>query len=76
MVLVGKRRAEQGHDPVAHHLVDGALVAMNGLHHPFEHRIEDLTRLLRVAVSEQLHRTFEVGEQHGDLLTLTFERGL
>jgi hypothetical protein len=32
MVLVGYRRAEQRHDPVAHHLVHGALVAVDRFH--------------------------------------------
>ena len=76
MVLVGERRAEQRHDPVAHHLVDGALVAVDGLHHALEHGIEELARLLGIAVGEQLHRALEVGEEHGDLLALAFERGL
>ena len=75
VVLVGERRAEQRHDAVAHHLVDGALVAVHRLHHAFEHRIEELARLLRVAVGEQLHRALEVGEQHRDLLALAFQRG-
>ena len=55
MVLVGERGAEEGHDAVAHGLVDGALVTVDGLHHALEHRIEELTRLLRVAICEQLH---------------------
>ena len=76
MVLVGERRAEQRHDPVAHDLVDGALVAVDGLHHPLEHGIEELPRLLGVAVGEQLHRALEVGEEHGDLLALALEGGL
>src|SRR5262249_9098925 len=72
VVLVGDRRAEQGHDPIAHDLVDGALVAMHCLHHPFEHGIEKLPRFLRVAVGEQLHGTLEVGKEYSDLLALTF----
>ena len=52
VVLVGKRRAEEGHDPVAHHLVHRALVSMNGLHHPLEHGVQELARLLGVAVGE------------------------
>jgi hypothetical protein len=73
MVLMGQRRAEEGHDAVAHHLVDRALVAVNGLHHPFQHRIEKLARFLGVTIREQLHRALEVGEQHRDLLALAFE---
>jgi hypothetical protein len=50
VILVGERRAKQRHDPVAHHLIDRALVAVHGFHHPLEHRVEELPRLLGVAV--------------------------
>ena len=55
VVLVGERRAEQRHDAVAHDLVDRALVAVDGLHHPLEDRVEDAAGLLGIAVGEQLH---------------------
>ena len=76
VVLVRERRAEEGHDPVAHDLVHGALVAVDSFHHPLEDRIEELPRLLGVAVGEQLHRALEVGEEHGHLLPFAFERAL
>ena len=76
VVLVRERRAEERHDPVAHDLVDGALVAVHRLHHPLEHAVEQLARLLRVAVGEQLHRALEVGEEDGHLLALALERAL
>ena len=76
VVLVGERRAEQRHDPVAHDLVDRALVAVDRFHHVLEHRIEELARLLGIAVGEQFHRALQVGEQHGDLLALAFQGGL
>ncbi len=76
VVLVGERRAEERHDPVAHHLVDGALVAMDGLHHALEDGVEELARLLGVAVGEQLHRALEVGEEDRDLLALALQGGL
>jgi hypothetical protein len=76
VVLVGEGRAEERHDAVAHYLVDSALVAMDGLHHQLEHGVEELARLLGVAVGEQLHRPFEVGEEHSHLLALAFEGGL
>ncbi len=38
-----------------------------------QHRIEQLPRLFRVAVGQQLHGAFEVGKQHRDLLTLAFK---
>ena len=76
VVLVGDGRPEQRHDPVAHHLVHGPLVAMNGLHHALEDRVEELARLLGIAIGQQLHRPLEICEEHGDLLALAFQGGL
>ena len=76
VILVGQRRAEEGHDPVAHDLVHGALVAVDSFHHPLEDRIEQLPRLLGIAVGEQLHRALEISEEHGHLLPFAFERAL
>ena len=73
MVLMGNRRPEQGHDAIAHDLIHGALVAVHRRHHAFEHRVEQLPRLLGVAVGQQLHRALQVGEQHRDLLALPFQ---
>jgi hypothetical protein len=73
VVLVGEGRPEERHDPVAHHLVHGALIAMDGLHHELEDRVKDLPRFLGITVGEQLHRAFHIGEQHRHLLTLTLE---
>jgi hypothetical protein len=68
VVLVGQRRAAQRHDPVAHHLVHRALVAVDGFHHPLEHGVQDLACVLGIAVGEQLHRALQIGEEHGHLL--------
>jgi hypothetical protein len=76
MVFMGNGGAEERHDPIAHDLIHRALEAVHGLHHPFEDGIEDGPGFLRVAVGQQLHRAFEVGEEHGDLLTLPFQGGL
>jgi len=76
VVLMGQRRAEERHDPVAHHLVHRALVAVDGLHHQREDGIENLARLLGIAVGEQLHRALQVGEKDCDLLALALEGGL
>jgi hypothetical protein len=76
VVLVGHGSAEQRHDPVAHHLVDRALEAVNRLHHVFEDGIEDLARLLGITICEQLHRALEIGEEHSDLLALALEGAL
>jgi hypothetical protein len=76
VVLVGKRGAKERHDAVAHHLVHSSLVTVNSLHHQLEDRIEQLTRLLGIAIGEELHRALEVREQDGDLLAFSFERRL
>ena len=46
MVLMSTRRAEQRHNPVAHHLIHRALVAVHGFHHVLEDRVEQLARVL------------------------------
>jgi hypothetical protein len=46
---------------------------MNGLHHAFKDGIEELARLLGVAVSQQFHGPFEVGEEDSNLFALAFE---
>jgi hypothetical protein len=73
VIFVGNRRTKQRHDPVAHHLVDSALKTMNRLHHVLEDGVEQLARLLGIAVCEQFHGTLQVGEEDRDLLALTFE---
>ena len=76
VVLVGDRRAEERHDPVAHHLVHRALVAVDRGHHVLEHRVQELPRLLGIPVGQELHRALEVGEQHRDLLALALDGAL
>jgi hypothetical protein len=67
VVLVGDRRPEQRHDPVAHDLVHGALVAVDRLYHALEDRIQELAGFLGISIRQQLHGSFEVGKQHRDL---------
>jgi hypothetical protein len=45
-------------------------------HHAFEHWVKNRLRLFGVAVGQQLHRAFQIGKQHRDLLALAFERRL
>ena len=49
---------------------------MDNVHHEREDGIENLARLLGIAIGEQLHRALEIGEEHRDLLALAFEGGL
>ena len=76
MILVRERRPEQGHDAVAHHLIDSSLVAMHRFHHSLKHRIEDLAGFFRIAISKEFHRALQIGEQDCDLLALALECAL
>jgi hypothetical protein len=76
MVFVCQRRAEQGHDPVAHHLVHRALVVMDGLHHALQHGVEEPARLFRIPIGEDLHRAFEICEEDAHLLALALQSAL
>jgi hypothetical protein len=73
MVLMRQGCAKQRHDAVPHDLVHRAFIPMYGLHHPFQHRIEELAGLLRVTVRQQFHVAFEVGKEHGHELALAFQ---
>jgi hypothetical protein len=61
---------EERHNAITHHLIDRPFVAVYGLHHAFEHRVEDRPGVFRVVVGQKLHGAFEIREQHGNLLAL------
>ena len=73
MVFMGERRAKQRHNPIAHDLVHGAFIAVHGRHHAFQHWVENRSRVFGIAIGQELHRAFHVGEEHGDLLALAFQ---
>src|SRR5215467_8055395 len=73
---MGERRAEQRHDAVAHDLIDSALVVMDGIHHQCEDWIDELARVLGIAIGEQPHGALKVGEQHSDLLAFALQVSL
>ena len=73
MIFMGNGRAEEGHNAISHHLVDGALVAVHGLDHALQDGVQDLASLFRVAICQQLHRPLQVRKQHRDLLAFAFE---
>jgi hypothetical protein len=51
MVLMGNGGAKQRHNAIAHDLVHRARIAMHGLHHAFQYRIEQPAGLLGITVS-------------------------
>jgi hypothetical protein len=64
---------KQGHDAIAQHLVHRALIAVHGIHHAVNGRIQELLGGFRVEVLDQLGRVFDIGEQHRHLLALAFQ---
>ena len=70
VVLMGQRGAEQRHNAVSVHPVHRAAEAMDGLRHGLQGRIETQQRLFRIEAVDDLGRTTNVGEQHGDQLAL------
>ena len=75
MIFMRDRRPKQGHDAVAHDLIDGAFIAVHRLHHAFEDGVEELAGFFGITVGQQLHRAFQVGKEHRDLLALAFQGG-
>ena len=73
VVLMRHRRPKQGHNAIAQHLVHGAFVAVHGLHHQVQGRVEEVPGRFRVEAGNQLRRAFDIGKQHGDLLALAFQ---
>ena len=55
VILMGYGSTKYRHDAVARSLVDGAFVMMDRLHHVFDNRSEQLSRLLGIAFGQQLH---------------------
>src|SRR5262249_25005105 len=73
VVFVSDRRPEQRHYSVACVLIDGALEAMNAFGEDREEAIHDLMPVLGIDLLDQIHRAFHVGEEHRDVLALTFK---
>ena len=53
---------KERHNPIAQDLVDGSLIAVDGLDQEFQHRIEEPPRLLWVAIGQQRHRPLQVSQ--------------
>ena len=73
VVLMGDGGAKQGHDAIAEYLVRGALIAVHGIHHVAQGRVQELLGSLGVAIPDQLGGVFDVSEQHRDLLAFAFQ---
>jgi len=60
VVFMGHWGAEERHDAVPEHLIDGALKAVHGVHHDVQRRIEEPLGGFRVEPSPQLVPEFIV----------------
>jgi hypothetical protein len=76
MVFMGDRSAEQGHNPVTGELIDGPFVAMHNFRESGEAPVHDLMKRLGIEPFRQSAEPHDIGEEHGDLLALAFQRGL
>ena len=74
VVLVGDRRAEDGHDRVAHELLDGSAVALEHVPHPFVVGPQPRLHVLRIRLFRGRRETHEVAEQDGHDLPLLKRR--
>ena len=75
VVLMGDRRAEDGHDPVAGEGVDGSLEAVDASGQDGEDVSHDPPPLLRIRPLRHLHRADDVSEQDRDVLALALGGG-
>jgi hypothetical protein len=56
-------------------LVDRPLEAVHPVGEDLEEAVHDPIPLLRIDLLAEVHRAFEIREEHGHLLTLAFEGG-
>jgi hypothetical protein len=82
MVFMGEGSPEEGKDAVAGGLHDEALIAMDGVHHELEGRIDKTPGRFGIEVFNQRGGVLDIGKERGDRLALTigstarFQRGL
>jgi hypothetical protein len=76
MIFMGNGGAEECHDPIAHDLVDRALIAVYRVHHALKDRVEELAGFFGITIGQQFHRSLQVGKEDRNLLAFAFEGGL
>jgi len=73
MILTCEWGAKKRHDSIAHHLVDGALITVDGFHHPLENGVQEPTGVLRIKVGDAVGGSFYICKKYRDLLSLTLQ---
>ena len=71
MIFMGDGGAKERKDAIARGLGYVAPIAMHGLHHQLEGRIDNAAGLFGVEVFDQLHGAFYVSKEGGDGLAFT-----
>ena len=73
MILMGHRRTEQSHHPVASELVDRPFVPVNLVHQDLEAPVHDLVDFFRVELLGDGSVICDVGEEDGYELAFAFD---
>jgi hypothetical protein len=61
-----QRRAEQGKNAIAQRLRHIALIAMHGIHHQLQSRIDNCACLFGIEAFDQGRGAFEIGKERRD----------
>jgi hypothetical protein len=75
MIFMRNGRSEQGKDAIAQGLRDIPFVAVHGVHHQLQSRIDNRSGLFGIESFDQCSRAFEIGKQRRDRLTLPLRQG-
>src|SRR5215510_7826138 len=70
MIFMGNRRTEQGKDAVTQSLSHIPLIAMHGVHHEVQRRINDRSGFFGIEAFNESGGAFEVSKERGDRLAL------
>jgi hypothetical protein len=72
MVFVGHRGTEERHDAVPEYLVHGTFVAVHGVHHHVQRRVQECAGLFRIEARDQFGGALQIREEHRHLLPFAF----
>jgi hypothetical protein len=73
VILVGNGGAEKGHNAITQYLVHRAFVAVHGVHHEVNRRVQQVLGGFRVKALDELGGILDIGKEHGDLFAFAFQ---
>ncbi|OQA95233.1 MAG: hypothetical protein BWY25_02489 [Chloroflexi bacterium ADurb.Bin222] len=71
VILVGYRRAEDGHQAVAGKFIHQAVVVVDGSHHQAQKVVDELEHRFGIEGGREMREIDRVHKQHGDLAAFT-----